>query len=428
MQQKEFKVGGAGAVSTLIVLTLLLLMNQADRSILSISLQPIKTAFGMTDTQAGSLVSLFILGIAIFTIPVSIFGDRWARRKLVSVMALVWSIFTLTTGLATQVWNLAASRFMVGAGEAGYVTAGMSWVGLSFKKEMRSIIMGIFSVGGIIGAMIGMIAGGWIIATTHDWRNAFYYFAIPGVFLAVCAYFLPDYKSFRREGEGILSKAFFKGWRDFLKVRTFWLSTAGVALFHFSVQGSTAWTAALLIRQFGLDTMQAGLTYGGTGIATIAGMLLGGFIADRWQKRSGNGRPYVIIISIALNLASLFLTYSLLVNRSLALFTAGLWAMAFFFGIVTPIYLAVGLDVTPLHVRVSAIGLSNFLIQITGATLGPILVGIISDAAGGGAAGINTGILCMGALSVIGLIIYLAVPRYYPADAARISDRALAEK
>jgi MFS family permease len=428
MQQKEFKVGGAGAITTLVVLTLLLLMNQADRAILNIALQPIKVAFDLSDTEAGSLVSIFTLGIAIFTIPVSIFGDRWGRRKIVGLMALIWSVFTLTTGLATQKWHLFTSRFMVGAGEAGYVTAGMTWVGLSFKKEKRSLILGIFSVGGIIGSVIGLAVGGWVIATTHDWRNAFYFFAIPGIVLAICSYFLPDYKTARAEGEGLLSKAFFKGWGDFLKIKTFWLSTCGVALFHFSVQGATAWTAALLMRQFGLNTMQAGLTYGATGIATLVGMLLGGFIADRWQRRNKNGRPYVIIISMAFNLAALFITYTFLIHASLTLFAVGLWVMAFFFGLLTPIYLSIGLDVTPLHVKISAMGLSNFIIHMTGATLGPVLVGAISDAAGGGASGIATGILWASSLSIVGLLIYLLVPRFYPSDSAKITDRAMAEK
>jgi MFS family permease len=120
VEEKQYKVRRGSAYTILIVLSLLQLLDWADRSILSIALQSIKQQFNLTDTQAGMLPSLLQFGVVIMTVPVSMLADRWARRKVIAIMDIVWSAFTLFTGLGTQLWHLLLARFMVGAGEAGW--------------------------------------------------------------------------------------------------------------------------------------------------------------------------------------------------------------------------------------------------------------------------------------------------------------------
>ena len=69
MQEKTYKVGRGTAITVLIVLSILQLSDWADRSILAISLQTIKSAFNLTDAEAGMLPSLLMAGIAVFTPP-----------------------------------------------------------------------------------------------------------------------------------------------------------------------------------------------------------------------------------------------------------------------------------------------------------------------------------------------------------------------
>jgi predicted MFS family arabinose efflux permease len=46
----------------------------------------------------------------------------------------------------------------------------------------------------ILGSAFGFIAGGWL-AVSFGWRNAFIAMAIPGLVLALFAWFMPDYKN-----------------------------------------------------------------------------------------------------------------------------------------------------------------------------------------------------------------------------------------
>jgi len=160
MEAKKFQVSKGAAWGTLTVLSLLWVVNAADRAILSITLTPIKQAFDLTDAQAGSLHSLLTAGIAIFAIPAAIFGDRWSRRKVVSLMAIIWSAFTLATGLSVRFWHLLVSRFGVGSGEGGFGHVGGTWLSVIFPKEMRTRVMAIYFSCGQMGTVIGLIFGG----------------------------------------------------------------------------------------------------------------------------------------------------------------------------------------------------------------------------------------------------------------------------
>ena len=59
-----------------------------------LSLQAIKGSFNLTDAQAGMLPSLLQVGVAVFLIPAAVLADRFARRKVIMVMSLIWSAFT----------------------------------------------------------------------------------------------------------------------------------------------------------------------------------------------------------------------------------------------------------------------------------------------------------------------------------------------
>jgi len=426
MEQKEFKVGGRGAWGVFTVLTLLYLINRADLAIINVALQPIKIAFNLTDAQAGMIPSMATLGIALLTIPASIFGDRWARRKVVMIMGLIWSVFTFATGIITNLWQMLTVRFMVGAGEAGYATTGISWLSGSFEKQRRAMIIALFWVGGMLGQVVGLIFGGLLVAN-YGWQSPFYVFAVPGIILAIIAFFLPDFKTLRREGEAMLSKEFFKDLGGLFKVKSYWLIIISTSFYYFCLFAWPAWMPSLFMRAFNMPVQQAGMLYGVTIFALLVGGPLGGFLADRFNKRSRNGRPYYMIIARAIEFlltgaALLFL------DVSFGLFYAAVMLTTMMAGMVAPQYMTITTDVTPVRLRASAIGMNNFIAQVTGATLGSLLVGVISDAAGGGARGIQIGLAWLLIASLLSLATLFILPRFYPKDCAGIGDEVLVKE
>ena len=427
MEQKKFEISQGARIGILVVVGLLWMMHMADRFIMIVALTPVKEAFNLTDAQAGLLTGLLTAGIAIIGIPAAVLGDRWARRKMISVMALVWSIFTFVTGISTQFWHLVVSRFMVGSGEAGYAPVGTTWLSVVFPKEMRARIMAILFTLSQLGMVIGLVVGGLLINLTHDWRTPFYVFAVPGILLAFIVFFLPDYKSVKGQGESMLSRNFFQQWGEIFKIKSWWLITLSATFAYFGVLAMATWTPAMLVRAYNVDAGQAGMLFGMIQLMVLLGPLLA-MLMDRWHMTYKNARPLGLAICGFLLFATTLVQMLVLDKLPMAGFLAMSAFGTLLFATFIPTMLAALQDVVPVGLRSTSTGVFNFIAQLLGATLGPIIAGMISDALGGGIRGLQVGILWLMPFSALGIIINLIMMRFYPGDSGKVSDQVEAEK
>jgi MFS family permease len=428
MEQKEkYKVGGRGSLFVLIVLFLLYVLNLADRSIMAIVLQPMKEALQLTDAQVGATQSIFLLGVGLLMIPGSIFVERWSRRKTLGVMAIIWSLATFATGLGTKFWHLMTARFAVGIGEAGYNPGGTAWLSLAFSKEVRGRILGFFQSATQIGMALGLIIGGLLVTQTGDWRVPFYIFAIPGVILGILTFFLPDYETIREKGEGVLNRRFFSEIIGLFKIKTYTFNVIAQTFYALVTMTLIGWLPALLMRSYSIDAFQAGTINGLTGLIVIISAPLGGFLGDRWQRKKVGGRAYFLVVAMLLySIAGILMIIS--TGGPLTIYIVMALITSFCSGLVLPGLFAVWTDVLPAKHRTTGIGMGTMISLILGAVPGPLFLGSVSDAFGGGASGLRGAFLCLMPMALVATIMYFVMSRYYPADSANISDEVFAEK
>ncbi|MCX5997904.1 MAG: MFS transporter [Chloroflexi bacterium] len=381
MEEKKFEVSKGSAITILTILSLLWLINFADRSIMTVVLEAVKANLKLSDAQAGGLVAMVTAGIAILTLPAAIFGDRWARRKVIALMAVIWSAATLATAFCMNIGQMMAARFLVGAGEAGYSPVGQAWLSVSFRKEIRSLILGIFFAFSQLGMVVGLVVGGWLLTATGDWRVPFYVFGIPGLILAVIVYFLPDYKSVKEQGEAALSKKYFKSWADIFKCKSYLLPTIGGIFFLTTTVAVTVWTPTILMRAYNMD------------VALI-------FFAAAFINLGQSVPTFLTLLGLGM----------------------------FFVALNLPVGFAVVNDVIAPGLRSTAIGISALVMQGLGATLGTVAVGAISDRLGGGAPGLQWGLIWTLPVFALSVVTNLILSKYYPEDSAKCNDLVYAEK
>jgi MFS family permease len=84
----------------MILLYFLILITYLDRITISIVGVRIKSAFHLSNTQFGWVLSAFILAYAIFEIPTGLVGDKIGQRKVLLRIVICWSVFTALTGAA----------------------------------------------------------------------------------------------------------------------------------------------------------------------------------------------------------------------------------------------------------------------------------------------------------------------------------------
>ena len=71
------------------------------------------------DQMMGYVFGIFAVGYALFQIPAGWFSDRAGPRRALTIVVIIWSIFTALTGAVFTAISLLVVRFLFGVGEAG---------------------------------------------------------------------------------------------------------------------------------------------------------------------------------------------------------------------------------------------------------------------------------------------------------------------
>jgi len=421
VDNKQYHTGGWNAHFIMIVCTLLFIVNYMDRQVFSAVLQLMKVDLGLTDAQCGLASTVFLLAVPIFSIFIAYLVDRWSRKKALGIMALFWSVFTFVTGLSPNFSGLLISRTLVGVGEAGFVPGGNAMISASYSPESRGKAMGIFNMAIPIGAAIGVMVGG-VVAAKYGWRTPFFYFAIPGVLLAILAFFMKDYKTTDTAGAGGTNRNLGTALATVLKLRTVrWLYPA-LGLTVFMSTTFLIWTPALITRVLNYDAGQAGMLVGYMGLVAIIGYPLGGFLADRWYKKDPKGRMYLAVIANLVGAVLITAAIFLKLN-TIGLICAFVYSICV--SIAIPAFATVYLDIVPVAHRGISTSLGLVAQYVLGGAWGPLVIGAISDAWGGGGAGLTNAMYICCAVGVIGALCYIMGAKDYASDAERVKHEAV---
>ena len=171
------------AYFALAVLTFVNLFNYLDRYVVSGIVESLKPALHLSDAQAGSLMTGFIVVYMLASPVFGVLGDRGSRTRLVAAGVAVWSAATATAGLATGFVMLFAARAAVGIGEAAYGTIAPPLLADSFPRKVRGRVFAVFFAAIPIGSALGYVLGG-LVDRALGWRYAFYLAGLPGLALA----------------------------------------------------------------------------------------------------------------------------------------------------------------------------------------------------------------------------------------------------
>jgi MFS family permease len=300
--------------SVVAMLWFVALLNYLDRQMLS-TMRP----FMMEDigelisaTNFGRLMAIF-LWIYAFMSPVSgMIADRLNRKWLIVASLFVWSGVTLSMGYAQNMEQLYVLRAIMGISEAFYVPAGLSLIADYHQRKTRSLAIGFHTSGIYLGQALGGF--GATLAGNTSWQFTFHSFGIVGILYSIILIiFLREKKTYTLEqsGKKSLPQEFslaLKGLSMLLGNIAFW-----VILFYFSAPSLPGWATknwlpTLFSESLNMDMQQAGpLSTMTMALASLAGVLAGGYISDRWVQKHLKGRIYTSVIGLGLTIPALFL-------------------------------------------------------------------------------------------------------------------------
>ncbi|MCK9364091.1 MAG: MFS transporter [Syntrophales bacterium] len=367
------------------LLFLIYMFDYMDRLVI-VSLFPfIKQDWGLTDTQCGLLVSAVYWSILIFTLPVSIIIDRWSRVKIIGFVTIFWSVATVACAFTKNFGQLFAARTAIGIGEAGYAPGGTAMISSLFPKEKRARMLGFWNASIPLGSALGIALGG-IIAERFGWRHAFGLVALPGIIVALLFFYVKDYQTVE------LKKTVGRGAEKtgsrmrlgeiaahFGRSKTLIFNNLGFAANTFVTTALLTWLPSYFQRVEGISMSRASTKGGIVMLLAIIGAPLGGYLADRWFKSRGNARLLFPALSSFTTAVLLFIAFSVCRGQIqyAVLLAAGIAAVAF-----VPAAVAVTQDVVHPGLRAVSLSLCIIIQHILGSTLGPPVIGALSDAFG----------------------------------------------
>lgn len=423
--EKKIIVGGPRAHYTLLICCLLLMMYFVNWYMFGVALEPMKRDLGLSDARVGFIQTAFLLGIAAFSFPNSYLVDRWSRRKAIALMALFWSIFMFVTSRGQDFWGVFIPRTLVGVGIAGFSGSAAALVSAVYPAHLRARVMGIFNASLPVGAVIGVMLGGYLSAQHGGWRTPFVVFSIPGIVLGIMALFMKDYKTVSdSEGCGG-SVGFFNTARHLFGIRSLRWVYIGYGFQNVLAFSFVVWVPAYLMRRHCVPEDVAGMTVGTIGIMAFIGAPLGGVIADYWQKRNPRGR--ILFPAITIIIGSVLMTLSVWFDlKGIGMVFGILYGIIAIMGV--PALSSITQDVVPPGLKVASWGMSVLCMYAIFGAWAPMVVGMVSDHLGGGVNGLQMAIMCSSVGGIFAGLCFLRGSGSYPEDLKRVKDIDLCEE
>ena len=232
-------------------------------------------------------------------------ADRTSRRHVIAASLFVWSAVTLATAYVTTFPQLVVARAVMGVSEAFYIPAALSMISEFHSTRTRSRAVGFHQMGIYLGIILGGFSGYVADAPSLGWRWAFGVCGLVGVVYAIPLFALlgnPPRPHQKSEHLSPIDSAI-----ELLANRNFLL-----LVLYFTLPAMAGWVVKdwmpdILKEQFGLGQGKAGMSavlY--VQVASLIGVGIGGWLADRWMRHTSRGRIFVSAVGMSFFLPSLY--------------------------------------------------------------------------------------------------------------------------
>ncbi len=419
-------------------------VEAGERQSLAQAVDGIQSEFGISDTAIGALPAAMIVIGVLGSLVIGVLADRSRRTRLLGGAMAAWTVGMVASAVAPGYGALLAARLAVGAVE-GNGPAAVSLLGDYYPVRRRARMFGLYQSGALLGTMVGLLAGG-VAVSVGGWRWAFWLWVPLGAVVALWVWRVEE--PIRGDQDGDLSVTSgeavglasvdaaatlalppasrvgtldYRGAslpqvvRELLRIPTMWFALVALTLSQFLLVGLQFWGVEFFKRAHGLSATGAAGFTALFGLGAAAGVLLGGFVSDRFLER-GVVNARIQVVALASLAAPLALVPAFLIPE--------IWLTTPFFvigGLLLTVPIAPGEAVlndvvaAPLRGRAASV---RGVLRST-AALSPVLIGVLSDAIG-----LRRALAAITPVYAVGGLLVLLATRTYPSDLAFVTAEA----
>ncbi len=360
------------AYQTMLVVLLGINMGMVflDRGAFGLLAPLIQPEFGLNNTQIGMVNGALAVTWALSSFGLCRLADMTGRSKLLLVGGtVIFSVASISSGLAVGFLSLVAARALMGIAEGGLPPVSTHVVSIEIPPERRGLAIGMLSTLGInviplLGPLV-IVGAGQILG----WREAFWIAGIPGLILAALIALLvrnPAHERARGTPRGSVI--------PLLRIRNIRFTMVLAALNMSCVVILTGFLPLYLVTVLGLSNAAMGAVVTVATAASIPYGFIGPMLSDRF------GRKPVLIGCFAISCLGFPLIA--LSGGSLPLVFAGALFGGGFMGAAILVMNVIPGESAPVHLRATAMGFNAAVGEMIGAGAMPVGIGWVADQIG----------------------------------------------
>lgn len=257
-----------------------------DLLILSFALSGIITSFGISETSAGWLTTLTLLGAVLGGFIFGPLSDRYGRVKVLTYSVILFGVFTGLSAIAFGFVDMAIYRFIAGIGIGGEFGIGMTLAAEAVRAKSRARATSYVSLGFQLGVLAASVLSAPIIAL-WGWRGLFVVGVVPALVAIFLRMLLPEPEKFTKMQEEEKPERFALRYLVADR-RTIMISIALVVVAsvqNFGYYGIMTWLPRYLDQEIGVGLVGSSVWTGVTVVGMMLGIVMFGQLADRIGRR-----------------------------------------------------------------------------------------------------------------------------------------------
>ncbi len=154
-------------------------LNAMDRQIFPLIAADVRKEFGFGLADTGLLSTIFTLGMAVAGVPTGYLLARLSRKAVLQIGIAIFSLGTLLTAYSHGFADMIVYRAATGIGEAMQLTVVIA-IAASYFARFRATAVGAINFSFGLGAIVGPLAGGYLIGAERNWRLPLVVFGAAG--------------------------------------------------------------------------------------------------------------------------------------------------------------------------------------------------------------------------------------------------------
>ena len=355
---------------------------------------------GLTAYIYGLGAGVFFWGYFLFEVPSNLVLAKVGARRWISRIMVTWGLISAAMVFVSGPTSFIVMRFLLGAAEAGFFPGVLFYLMSWFPAAYRARIVAVFSIalpvslgiGAPLSTCILELNGVWGLS---GWQWLFLLEGLPTVVVgAIVLAYLPDrpteakwlsdaekawlQSTIDRERALVQAQEKISVWKTFFDRRVLGLSLIYVA--NTSANMGLAFFLPQIIKGFGLTDMQTGLVTSIPYVFGVVGILVWGYLSDRFNERRWSLCLALAITSVGLAGAG-YLTQNPLAVACMAVAAIGIYGTKAPFWALPPTFQTGS-------AAAAGIALINSIGNL-GGFIGPSVVGWVRETTGSFAAGLG---------------------------------------